>query len=85
MTKGLALEHGEYGITVNAVSPGMVSQKPFDLGQPVMHTDLTVLKRKGYTDAVANCVAFICSDECNYITGHNFVIDGGLTVFYKRS
>ncbi len=76
-TKSLALELGEYNITVNCISPGMVNQTPFDAGMPIKQTDKNCLKRMGYTDEVANLVVFVLSDESNFITGNNFVIDGG--------
>ncbi len=76
-TKSLALELGEHNITVNCISPGMVNQIPFDGGLHVRQTDQNCLGRFGYTDEVANLVAFILSKDADYITGHNFVIDGG--------
>lgn len=83
LTKSLALELGEYNITVNAVSPGMVQQIPFDRAIPLRFTHTNALKRFGYTDEVASLVAFLCSDEANYITGQNFVIDGGRSIGLK--
>lgn len=83
MTKSLALELGEFGITVNCVSPGKVHQKPFDRIIKKTHTEVNALKRSGYTDEVANIVAFLCSDEADYITGQNFVIDGGRSIGLK--
>ena len=76
-TKSLALELGKYNIRVNCVSPGMVNQFPFDAGTPTKNTNTNCLGRFGYTDEVADLVAFIVSDKAKYITGHNFVIDGG--------
>ena len=37
-TKSLALELGKYNIRVNCISPGMVNQKPFDMGIEYFHT-----------------------------------------------
>lgn len=76
-TKSIAIELGQYGITVNAISPGMVNQAIFDDLLPVKATNSNVLKRFGYTSEVANLVSFIIGSEADYITGHNFVIDGG--------
>lgn len=76
-TKSLALELGEYNITVNCISPGMVNQIPFDSEMPIRYTNCNCLKRFGYTDEVADLVSFIISEEADYITGNNFVIDGG--------
>lgn len=76
-TQSLAIELGEYNITVNCISPGMVNQVPFDAGMTIKGTNSNCLKRFGYTDEVASLVSFIVSEDADYITGHNFVIDGG--------
>lgn len=76
-TKSLAMELGHLGITVNCVSPGMVNMIPFDSELPIKITNKNYLRRFGYTNEVASLIAFLASDEANYITGQNFVIDGG--------
>lgn len=83
MTKALALELGEYNITVNCIAPGMVQQIPFDKSLPKRHTQTNALKRFGYTDEVASLVAFLISDEADYITGQNIVVDGGRSIGLK--
>ncbi len=76
-TRSLATELGKYHITVNCVSPGMVNQMPHDKGLPVRETTKNCLKRFGYTDEVVDMILFILSNKSDYITGQNFVVDGG--------
>lgn len=76
-TQSLAIELGKYNIRVNCISPGMVNQIAFDGGMPERLSDANCLGRMGYTDEVASVAAFIVSEDAKYITGHNFVVDGG--------
>ena len=83
LTRSLALSWGKYGITVNAVSPGLVNTnklwksakkraQAFVRFSPLA----TVLEPVD----IANVVAFLCSDEASKITGQNIVIDSGATL-----
>jgi 3-oxoacyl-[acyl-carrier protein] reductase len=81
-TKSLALEVAHYGINVNAVAPG-----PIDVGE--MAADSEIYKqtvkaipvgRMGRPVDIANLVAFLVSDEANFITGQCIVSDGGYTL-----
>jgi NAD(P)-dependent dehydrogenase (short-subunit alcohol dehydrogenase family) len=38
------------------------------------------VRRTGTPDDIANAVAFLCSDEASFITGHALPVDGGLTI-----
>lgn len=75
MTRALAIELGEYNINVNCVSPGSIDTHN---GGPA-----TYLKRLGKPDEVANLILFLASDESDFITGQNYIIDGGRVLSTK--
>src|SRR5690606_18470471 len=77
-TRFLASKYGKNGIRVNTVSPGGI----FD-NQPIKfvkaYEKKVPLKRMGNPDDIAPSVSFLLSNQSNYITGHNLIIDGGWT------
>ena len=89
--KTLALELGEYGITVNNILPGytktdrlseLSTAKAKDLNITkeqieVMWADSTALKRLADPKEIANTILFLASEGSSYITGHNLAVDGG--------
>lgn len=82
-TRTWALELAEYGITVNAVSPGPIETELFRAGHPVgseleAHALASIpMKRLGQPEDVAAAVAFLLGDEAGYITGQVLGVDGG--------
>ena len=84
-TKSLAMELAQYGINVNCISPGMINQIIFDKPLDDIKTNRSFVGRMGKTDEIANAVAFLVSDEANYIVGENLVVDGGRTLGLKGS
>lgn len=72
LTKSLAMEVGEYNINVNCISPGAINARPGTDGY-----EGTWLGRQGAPSEVAALASFLASDEAGYITGANYLIDGG--------
>ena len=81
LTKVMALELAEHGITVNAVAPGEIAtpmtgaheEDPRALERPGIPAG-----RPGDAREIAYAIAFLASPEASYVTGESFVIDGGL-------
>ena len=84
LTRSLALWLAEYGITVNAICPGVVETEltKSSLGEDKLkHLASRIpLKRLASPKDIANLVLFLVSDEASYITGQYIIIDGGLTI-----
>jgi 3-oxoacyl-[acyl-carrier protein] reductase len=82
-TKSLAREVGRYGITVNAVCPGLVDTRLIaDMPAAVRerHLGHIPLGRFGQPDEVAQGIRFLASPAAAYITGATLAVDGGLTM-----
>jgi len=75
-TKSLAMELGSQQINVNCVSPGLVAVE----NEPLTPCSGTFLCRKGHPDEFAAVIAFLASDEASFITGAEYLVDGGRTL-----
>jgi meso-butanediol dehydrogenase / (S,S)-butanediol dehydrogenase / diacetyl reductase len=84
VTRQLAAEGGPHGIRAVAMSPGPVRPKeqvdeiPAEMAKPML--DRLLIQRFGYPEDVVNLAVFLVSDEASWITGTDYVIDGGFTV-----
>ena len=86
LTRSLALDMGRHGIRVNALSPGYTEtflvREFFERNDPSLREkvlDVHPLGRMGQPSEIANCVAFLLSDEASFVTGANWRADGGLS------
>jgi 3-oxoacyl-[acyl-carrier protein] reductase len=79
MTRGLALDVGKHGITVNAVGPGWIATGSQAQGE-VVGGAFTPIGRCAYPDEVGKVICFLGSDDASYITGQLIVVDGGNTI-----
>ena len=81
LTKTTAREFASRNITANAIAPGFI-QTPMTerLSEKVIEglSDKILLKRLGTPEDVANLVAFLASDDADYITGQTVNVDGGM-------
>ena len=82
-TRAAALELGRHCIRVNSVSPGLIDREGLASDWPEgverWHR-ASPLRRLGKPDDVANAVAFLASPQAGWITGHDLVVDGGVSV-----
>jgi NAD(P)-dependent dehydrogenase (short-subunit alcohol dehydrogenase family) len=90
LTRAAAISLMEHGIRVNAICPGTIDTPGLRLGAEKTAADpeaemrsylsLQPMKRFGTPKEIANTVLFLASDEASFVTGENFVADGGYTV-----
>lgn len=76
LTKNMAKQFGPFGITVNGMSPGIISTEmtkdlPYDMSG-------LALRRFGEKEEVANTAAFLLSEDSSYMAGNIVDINGGL-------
>jgi len=81
LTRAAAKELGQFGITVNAVCPGMIeTELTHENASPELLTRLAAsypVPRLGTALEVADLICFAASEEAGYITGASFDINGG--------
>jgi pyridoxal 4-dehydrogenase len=80
-TRALASEAGPHGITVNAVTPGLVATEGVLGGEEAGLFDEIVpqqaVGRRGEPDDIAECIAYLAGPAAGFITGQTINVDGG--------
>jgi 3-oxoacyl-[acyl-carrier protein] reductase len=87
LTKTLAIELGQFGVTANAIAPGFIETAMTKATAERIGTTIeamrdaaasaTPVRRGGVPDDIANAVAFFAAEESGYVTGQVLYVDGG--------
>jgi len=86
LTKTLALEEAENGITVNMVCPGDIvpEWKEKDIGEAIGARDESVpVGRPGSGEDISRVISFLCSEQSSFITGSVISVTGGKDILGK--
>lgn len=86
-TKTLAIELGKFGVTANAVAPGvietdMIRETAERIGMPLedylgLAAQDVPVGRVGQSDDIANAVSFFCSEQSGFVSGQVLYVAGG--------
>jgi NAD(P)-dependent dehydrogenase (short-subunit alcohol dehydrogenase family) len=86
LSKSLAVELGQYGITVNYINPGAIvtgiTRELFEENADFRSfwINKCALGRLGQPEDIARSVLFLASKDAGFITGHGLTIDGGASI-----
>jgi 3-oxoacyl-[acyl-carrier protein] reductase len=84
LTRGLAVDLGPEGITVNCICPGPINtsltSSISDEHKTIFAKRRTALRRYGNPEEVAHITLSVCLPAASYLTGAIIPVDGGLTI-----
>ncbi len=87
LTRSLAVQYGPHGVRANAICPGpiltpMTEQLFPSEEERLKRLNRIPLGRFGRAEDIVHAGVFLASDESSWMTGSQFVVDGGITVNY---
>ncbi len=83
MTKSLARELAPFGVTVNAIAPGVINTEMTGALPEKIKSNLLShipLSKFGSPEDIAETALFLASDDAAYMTGQTISVDGGITI-----
>jgi gluconate 5-dehydrogenase len=81
LTKYIACFYGDKGIRANCICPGAFPNENQDAAFITRLAAKTPLRRVGRPDDLKGATVLLASDASSYITGQNYIVDGGWTAW----
>lgn len=82
LTRSLATELGQFGVTANVIAPGLTRTATMEASTPEalfeMTRNIQAIKRTQEPADLVGIVSFLASDDSAYMTGQTIMVDGGL-------